>query len=78
MEESIAAPPSSTTNPKPFSGLNHFTVAPVVGPDGVSRRGAGAPNARGGRGAKTSSLKPRRRGSRKLLSLIKSGNPWSG
>ena len=70
-------PPSSTTNPKPFSGLNHFTVARVGGPDGGWRRGAGEANPRGRR-AKTSSSRPRRRGLRKLLSLIKSGNPDLG
>src|SRR5215212_9834184 len=65
-------PSESSTNPKPFSDLNHFTTALTTGPEGSSNRGrlkrGAAPKSRGG-GSNSWSSKLRRRRCRKFLSF---------
>src|SRR4051794_26156110 len=65
-------PSESSTNPKPFSGLNHLTTALPTGPEGSSNRGrlnrGAVPKSRGG-GSNSGSSKLRRRLCRKFLSF---------
>jgi hypothetical protein len=70
-------PSESEVKPKPFSGLNHETVASTAGPDGAGLSyGEGPPTGRAGRsrgisncGITSSSNPPRRRDGRKSLPL---------